>query len=175
MGAPVGSPPNSVRVFFTAASSALAIAAASLSRASTSWYMLCCCCMFRMLASLLRNGSVHPHLVSEPCHDVMTAHLFRCICPCLRRVGSVERVQDTQLAQTGCKWRYMDTKEAADECPICLDVFCSDAIVCTLPCAHTYHAECISAWFARSSRCPLCKFDVARQASEDDSGDSDTP
>ena len=30
-----------------------------------------------------------------------------------------------------------------------------------LQCGHTYHADCLLRWLARSGSCPLCKLDVA--------------
>eukprot|EP00755_Sulcionema_specki_P023157 Sspe_Gene.78213::Locus_48921_Transcript_1_1_Confidence_1.000_Length_633::g.78213::m.78213 len=29
-----------------------------------------------------------------------------------------------------------------------------------LPCGHEYHRQCIGKWFQRSSRCPICRYDL---------------
>ena len=38
-----------------------------------------------------------------------------------------------------------------------------------LACQHTFHAECVLQWLARSGSCPLCK-DAVAKASEPDAG-----
>jgi hypothetical protein len=48
------------------------------------------------------------------------------------------------------------TPVAAWQCVICLDEDPADAVLTT--CAHTFHSKCISRWFQRSTRCPLCRF-----------------
>lgn len=45
----------------------------------------------------------------------------------------------------------------APDCVICLDGIVPGDHICTLACAHTYHADCIRKWAAVSSECPLCK------------------
>jgi hypothetical protein len=47
-------------------------------------------------------------------------------------------------------------------CTICQDPYDSGAeissIVLRLPCTHTFHADCIRSWLARSNTCPTCRF-----------------
>lgn len=47
--------------------------------------------------------------------------------------------------------------EAPDEwvCVICLDETKEGAVLAN--CGHSFHSRCISKWFCRSSRCPLCR------------------
>merc|ERR1719245_1535533 len=40
-------------------------------------------------------------------------------------------------------------------CIICLSEFGADDDVVTLPCNHTFCAECIATWLSRSRHCPL--------------------
>lgn len=49
--------------------------------------------------------------------------------------------------------------EQADEqqCSICLEYFKSGELLTELPCRHFFHVECVSTWFQRSTRCPLCR------------------
>jgi hypothetical protein len=42
-------------------------------------------------------------------------------------------------------------------CAICLEDFCEGDTVKTLPCQHVFHDDHVTAWFARSLTCPLCK------------------
>ncbi len=45
--------------------------------------------------------------------------------------------------------------------PVCCAVCLEDAVpgdtLCTLPCAHSYHAACIERWLSSSTCCPVCK------------------
>ncbi|KAL6182600.1 hypothetical protein ACLB2K_044019 [Fragaria x ananassa] len=46
-------------------------------------------------------------------------------------------------------------------CSICKDEFAEgsgDQLITLLPCAHHFHAECISQWLERSHLCPLCRY-----------------
>ncbi|EIE20302.1 hypothetical protein COCSUDRAFT_58012 [Coccomyxa subellipsoidea C-169] len=52
-------------------------------------------------------------------------------------------------------------KEAAtQECSVCLEVYGEGARVTTLPCKHSFHADCIEPWLrlqGTAATCPLCK------------------
>lgn len=45
-------------------------------------------------------------------------------------------------------------------CTICLEKFCKEDIISTLPCMHLFHKDCFNQSFKLSARCPLCKFDI---------------
>mgnify|MGYP001349669525 CR=1 FL=1 len=46
-----------------------------------------------------------------------------------------------------------------DACPICFEDFQNDEIIRSLNhcCRHSFHEECISYWFQKSNRCPMCR------------------
>lgn len=46
------------------------------------------------------------------------------------------------------------------ECSVCLEVYGEGTRVTTLPCQHSFHADCIEPWLRLqgiSATCPLCK------------------
>jgi hypothetical protein len=43
------------------------------------------------------------------------------------------------------------------QCCICLDEYQPDTIVHMLPCNHIFHRDCISEWFQKQLKCPLCQ------------------
>ena len=48
----------------------------------------------------------------------------------------------------------------AGECSVCLEGYPECSRVTTLPCKHSFHAECIEPWLRQqgmSATCPLCK------------------
>lgn len=42
-------------------------------------------------------------------------------------------------------------------CMVCLSEYEKDEILRTLPCFHTYHAECVDRWLIEQNSCPVCK------------------
>ena len=44
-------------------------------------------------------------------------------------------------------------------CAICFDPL-GNGEICSLPCAHLYHEECIGKWFMRKPTCPICQRSV---------------
>lgn len=42
-------------------------------------------------------------------------------------------------------------------CAVCLTDTEVGEVVCTLPCAHTFHKKCISPWVASNPTCPTCR------------------
>ena len=44
-------------------------------------------------------------------------------------------------------------------CAICLDGM-SDESTSRLPCGHTFHTDCVDAWFDIQTQCPICRMDV---------------
>lgn len=52
-------------------------------------------------------------------------------------------------------------------CSICLEHLGSSELLWSLPCAHTFHFSCISAWLIQKSECPLCRLPVDGVAQRD--------
>ena len=50
---------------------------------------------------------------------------------------------------------------AAETCCICMEEMEVGSTVTMLPCAHSYHSECIRSWLAVDKRCPIDKEPVA--------------
>ena len=44
-----------------------------------------------------------------------------------------------------------------EDCAICLLAIDAGAIIVTLRCEHTFHAECVTRWAARRATCPICR------------------
>ncbi|TVU27006.1 hypothetical protein EJB05_29584, partial [Eragrostis curvula] len=44
------------------------------------------------------------------------------------------------------------------ECGVCLEDFEGANVLGMMPCAHSFHEECIFKWLRRSHVCPLCLF-----------------
>jgi hypothetical protein len=42
-------------------------------------------------------------------------------------------------------------------CPICLAEYQNEELIRTLPCAHSYHTDCIDTWLSTCNNCPLCR------------------
>ena len=51
-----------------------------------------------------------------------------------------------------------------ETCAVCLEDFRDGDLVRVLRCFHTFHRECVDKWLARNHLCPICKQDVAGQA-----------
>lgn len=50
---------------------------------------------------------------------------------------------------------------AGDVCAVCLSKLLSEQdVVEIIHCGHTFHADCISTWLAKSTQCPCCRYDV---------------
>jgi hypothetical protein len=56
---------------------------------------------------------------------------------------------------------YEQAEESGESCPICLESL-SDATLCTLPCEHDFHPECVEALrkLGVLQACPLCRADL---------------
>ena len=52
-------------------------------------------------------------------------------------------------------------REQQQQCSVCLAEFEDGEAVRTLPCFHSYHAECIDRWLGTHRTCPICKFEIA--------------
>ena len=49
------------------------------------------------------------------------------------------------------------------KCVICQYDFCEGELVCTLPCKHKFHTECVEQWLQVRNECPFCKHEIARE------------
>ena len=49
-------------------------------------------------------------------------------------------------------------------CSICLGEYEEGEELCTLPCGHVYHNDCIGSWCSNHTRCPLCNTDLETAA-----------
>ena len=84
-------------------------------------------------------------------------HKQKCVTPEQR----VPQPDPAQAAQHGARATTRPGEQGPDECAICLDPFASGT-VCTLPCAHTFHASCVEGLrsFGMKQVCPLCRAEL---------------
>jgi hypothetical protein len=47
-----------------------------------------------------------------------------------------------------------------DSCLICSENYECGAVVCSLPCGHMYHCNCIGDWLGRNCTCPVCRYEL---------------
>jgi hypothetical protein len=50
--------------------------------------------------------------------------------------------------------------QQSGDCVICLDALHTEpngTTLMRLPCMHLFHEECLTRWFGRSSKCPMCQ------------------
>ena len=72
--------------------------------------------------------------------------------------------------------RCMDPSK---DCIICHEVFEQGEVVLKLPCAHTYHDECVMAWLQDRHTCPMCRHEMPagprnQRVSQPQNGDVDS-
>jgi hypothetical protein len=82
----------------------------------------------------------------------------------------VEHLQQTRTgASTGeidahtASWVVEDISKLPEElrsCCVCLEDVCVGERVRTLPCLHTFHAQCAEEWLQKKKVCPLCQFAI---------------
>ncbi|XP_030466912.1 E3 ubiquitin-protein ligase ATL31-like [Syzygium oleosum] len=66
--------------------------------------------------------------------------------------------------------------EASLECAVCLNDFEDDDTLRLIPkCDHAFHPECIGAWLASHTTCPVCRADLASQPTGDSEGQPAEP
>mmetsp|Transcript_21744 Transcript_21744/g.46836 ORF Transcript_21744/g.46836 Transcript_21744/m.46836 type:complete len:230 (-) Transcript_21744:417-1106(-) len=71
------------------------------------------------------------------------------------------------------EWVVDDVGKLPEElrtCCVCLEDVCCEQRVRTLPCLHTFHAECVEEWLQKKKVCPLCQFPISSETNVD--GDS---
>jgi hypothetical protein len=58
-------------------------------------------------------------------------------------------------------YKLIEKKE--EKCTICMSEINVDEQVCDLPCAHTFHDECIQPWLNHYNyKCPVCRKEVGK-------------
>jgi len=91
-----------------------------------------------------------------------------------------EFVEHLQQSRNGASVREIDSSTAAwtvDDvtklpeelrtCCVCLEEVCREQQVRTLPCLHTFHADCAENWLKKKKVCPLCQFSIDGQNEEE--------
>mmetsp|Transcript_14830 Transcript_14830/g.22656 ORF Transcript_14830/g.22656 Transcript_14830/m.22656 type:complete len:291 (-) Transcript_14830:189-1061(-) len=77
-----------------------------------------------------------------------------------RRGASPEQIESLPLATVA------DEKEPQLTCNICLEDFQKGDEIRKLPhCSHTFHKQCIDRWLSQVASCPICKKELDRTAS----------
>lgn len=70
------------------------------------------------------------------------------------------------LAEIPSRRTMQEKKEAAFQCPICLEdminyrekqVCYTSVVVTTMKCHHKFHLNCLTAWLRNKHTCPLCR------------------
>lgn len=73
-------------------------------------------------------------------------------------LGTVSRGVSKDLVEQQCASHAFSAPSTIGiSCPICLADYLVDERIRTLPCAHSYHAECIDTWLGSCNNCPLCR------------------
>ena len=58
---------------------------------------------------------------------------------------------------------YKSIEKKEEKCTICMSEINVDEQVCDLPCAHTFHDECIQPWLNHYNyKCPVCRKEVGK-------------
>lgn len=79
--------------------------------------------------------------------------------PCTRYEPPVEG-DTNQGPSSSTSNRQNDARDDEECCVICLCAYELGELVCTLPCKHRFHADCISSWLRLDKSCALCKQDI---------------
>ena len=112
-------------------------------------------------ASLTCGACKAAHYCSKACQKQhwKNGHKGTCIAPEKRRPHKKEKPDvpaDVSLAAADNQ-----AGESAEACTICLELL-SDATLCTLPCEHEFHQDCVEALrkLGVLQACPLCRADL---------------
>uniref|UniRef100_A0A6B2LG62 RING-type E3 ubiquitin transferase n=1 Tax=Arcella intermedia TaxID=1963864 RepID=A0A6B2LG62_9EUKA len=69
-------------------------------------------------------------------------------------------INPTQLSAYSTTFKYKKDSHPEESCPICMSEYEESQLLRRLNCFHSYHQECIDAWFQSSKKCPICKLDI---------------
>merc|ERR1719201_1528344 len=72
----------------------------------------------------------------------------------LGSVASGQRLSDEEI-QALPKVKFEQAEQQT--CSICLEVYQQGEMLTALRCSHFFHTSCVTDWFQRSKRCPLCR------------------
>ena len=113
----------------------------------------------------------------------------------LGRTGSASSLRGAALPeinQYASKYLYGSKPPQAaaardTTCAICFEEFSEGDLLRTLPCGHTFKANCIDTWLQKNRTCPTCRADIrssvlapkelagASKGAQEDRGDAETP
>uniref|UniRef100_A0A2P2Q353 RING-type E3 ubiquitin transferase n=1 Tax=Rhizophora mucronata TaxID=61149 RepID=A0A2P2Q353_RHIMU len=99
----------------------------------------------------------------------------------LSRRGAASRGLEAAVIETFPTLVYSEVKglkigNGALECAVCLNEFEDDERLRLLPkCDHAFHPECIDAWLAAHTTCPVCRANLAPQPSDPPPGQPADP
>ncbi|XP_038888961.1 E3 ubiquitin-protein ligase ATL6-like [Benincasa hispida] len=105
------------------------------------------------------------------CNDSQS-NTVRPISNAAARSRRATRGLDPAVIETFPTLVYSDVKEhkigkSALECAVCLNEFEDDETLRLIPkCDHVFHPECIDAWLASHSTCPVCRANLSPQLTE---------
>jgi len=118
--------------------------------------------------------TVSPILSPAPCHPVTLSpchpHPFVTPQELLILREFVQHLQENRSGASSheidnltASWVVDDVTKLPEElrsCCVCLEDVCPGNKVRTLPCLHTFHAECAEEWLKKKKVCPLCQFSI---------------
>ena len=59
-------------------------------------------------------------------------------------------------------YKNKEIDKTDDICVICLDIFdINQKLTKIKKCGHVYHRDCISSWFKKKERCPICNYELS--------------
>ncbi|XP_052222454.1 uncharacterized protein LOC127838639 isoform X2 [Dreissena polymorpha] len=109
----------------------------------------------RLLARLLMHRNPH---MTIPGH--MDLNDYEALWELAENLGEVRRVGMDPSEITQLPSHVFQPSASADvktDCLVCMEEYQSGERLKTLPCCHTYHAECIDEWLRRNAICPICR------------------
>lgn len=107
----------------------------------------------------LQRAGLPPHLLFSD-RD-FTADDYEMLCRLDDMVENKKGASTTQLAalptQTVHASSLLGEGGERLSCSVCLEEFGEGQQLCTLPCLHKFHADCIQTWLKQKATCPVCQ------------------